>query len=247
MSANPVPHLPALPRTLLSARLSRSAAIAQLYPPPAPVLLHHFGAVKPLRTDTPVASHIHLATAPQSGRTRCGVDSLMRHVPPSPFALPWSIVAPCRPLPRCPLPAPSVLRSLLAFLDPCPPHMPSPSQLRASPAPRLHPLRPTLYTPNRTSRVVSASPDPPYRIPTSTSGPLTHHPLYHNSAVMLPSGFLVLTALLPVLSVNWPGPISRRTTPLLPGRDAPELTGPPAPLSLSTPVGSGLTKAPVER
>ncbi|KAJ7717892.1 hypothetical protein B0H14DRAFT_2643482 [Mycena olivaceomarginata] len=40
---------------------------------------------------------------------------------------------------------------------------------------------------------------------------------------MLPSGFLVLTALLPVLSVNWPGPISRRTTPLLPGRDAPEL------------------------
>jgi hypothetical protein len=59
----PVPHLSVPPHTLLSARLTRSASIAQLYPLPAPVLLHHSGAVKPLRADTLVVSHIHLATA----------------------------------------------------------------------------------------------------------------------------------------------------------------------------------------
>ncbi|KAJ7825901.1 hypothetical protein B0H14DRAFT_1278746 [Mycena olivaceomarginata] len=177
----PVPHLPAPPRTFLSARLTRSASIAQLYPLPAPVLLHHSGAVKPLHADTLAASHIHLATAPHS-----------LAIPAAAWTRPCAMYLPLRsrcpglllchagPLPRCALPAPSVLRSLLASLYPRPPHISSPLQLRASPAPRLHRLRPALCTPTRASRVVSASSDPPYRIPSSTSGPPTHHPLHHN-------------------------------------------------------------------
>ncbi|KAJ7859013.1 hypothetical protein B0H14DRAFT_2747522, partial [Mycena olivaceomarginata] len=71
----PIPHPPTPLRALLSAHLCRSASIAQLYPPPVPVLLPDSGAVKP--------------------PARCRVASLMRRAPamPSPristvYALP---------------------------------------------------------------------------------------------------------------------------------------------------------------
>ncbi|KAJ7799475.1 hypothetical protein B0H14DRAFT_3787757 [Mycena olivaceomarginata] len=171
-TAVPSPHLPAPLRIPLSARLSHSASIAQLYPPPAPVLLLHSGAVKPLRADKPVASHIHVTT---------GQHSLA--VPPKAWTHPSAMYLPLPLRPRCPgplsrhasfsrcaLPAPSVLRSLLLSPDPRPPHIPSPSQLRASPAPRLPPLRPALYIPNRTSRV---GPPAPLSISTPMGAGLT--------------------------------------------------------------------------
>ncbi|KAJ7729627.1 hypothetical protein B0H14DRAFT_2999605, partial [Mycena olivaceomarginata] len=97
----PIPHPPTPLRALLSAHLCRLASIAQLYPPPVPVLLPDSGAVKttcPLPrglAHAPCTVHLPLRPAlpPRHTVLSCAAPSLHLSAMPSPristvYALP---------------------------------------------------------------------------------------------------------------------------------------------------------------
>ncbi|KAJ7874529.1 hypothetical protein B0H14DRAFT_2718048, partial [Mycena olivaceomarginata] len=96
----PIPHPPTPLRALLSAHLCRLASIAQLYPPPVPVLLPDSGAVKPpahCRVASPMrrapCTSLSVRVAPRHTVLSCAAPSLHLSAMPSPristvYALP---------------------------------------------------------------------------------------------------------------------------------------------------------------
>ncbi|KAJ7696114.1 hypothetical protein B0H14DRAFT_3041188, partial [Mycena olivaceomarginata] len=75
----PIPHPPTPLRALLLAHLCRSVSIAQLYPPPVPVLLPDSGPVKP--PASLARQYARCVPHPSRHCTRCRVASPMRHAP----------------------------------------------------------------------------------------------------------------------------------------------------------------------